>query len=126
MRIQYSEYFIKLFWLIANLRDWKLSRKHFLSNMSENINPNNKYFNKRRKLATLSLILSSFVCFLAIFILRPYASNPEIAKYIALISAVEAIKDGVLVSLYLVIATIHDISFEKIAQFAKDINEARK
>ena len=30
IRVHNSEHFIKLFWLIANLRDWKLSRKHFI------------------------------------------------------------------------------------------------
>jgi predicted transporter len=90
------------------------------------INPNNKYFNKRRKLATLSLLLSSFVCFLGIFILKPYSSNPEIAKYIGLIVSVEAIKDGILVALYLVIATIHDISFEKIANLVTDVAKIKK
>lgn len=89
-------------------------------------NPNGVYFNKRRKLATLSLMLSSLVCFIIILILKPYASNPEIAKQIALIGSIEAIKDGVLVALYLIIATIHDISFEKIAKLATDIATIKK
>ena len=89
-------------------------------------NPNGVYFNKRRKLATLSLMLSSLVCFIIILILKPYASKPEIAKQIALIGSIEAIKDGVLVALYLIIATIHDISFEKIAKLATDIATIKK
>ena len=100
---------------------------NFIHNMSKSEeNPNGVYFNKRRRIVTLSLILSSLVCFIIILILKPYASNPEIVKQIALIGSIDAIKDSVLVALYLIIATIHDVTFEKIAKLAKQIIKIKK
>lgn len=127
MRIHYSEYFIKLFWLIANLRVWKLARKtFFLNSMSNEKNPNGKFFLIRRIIAFVCLLRFLYVSHKTQITLEPHISNPEIAKQYLFSYLIEASILGAIIILYMILVTIHDYGFEKIAKLAKYVMDFKK
>ena len=89
-------------------------------------NPNGKFFLIRRIIAFVCLLRLLYVSHKTQITLEPYISNHEIAKQYLFSYLIEASILGAIIILYMILVTIHDYGFEKIAQFAKDINDARK
>lgn len=77
-------------------------------------NPNNKFWNKRRKIVISGLIFSSLLTISAKQDLKPLLGNPDITKWYVIMIIADNIKWSILAYLYIIYVTIQDISFEKI------------
>ena len=88
---------------------------NIIYNMSKSEeNPNNKFWNKRRKIVISGLIFSSLLTISAKQDLKPLLGNPNIAKWYVIMIIADNIKWSILAYLYIIYVTIQDISFEKI------------
>ena len=77
-------------------------------------NPNNKFWNKRRKIVISGLIFSSLLIISAKQDLKPLLANPDIAKWYVIMVIADNIKWSILAYLYIIYVTIQDMSSEKI------------
>ena len=94
--------------------------------MSTEKNPNNKFWNKRRKIIICGLIFSSLLTISAKQDLKPLLGNPNVAKWYAIIIIADNIKWSILAFLYFIYVTIQDITFEKIAKIGKYVMDFKK
>jgi hypothetical protein len=109
------------------MRDGKLARKtFFLNSMSNEKNPNGKFFLIRRIIAFVCLLRLLYVSHKIQITLEPHISNPEIAKQYLFSYLIEASILGAIIMLYMILVLIHDYGFEKIAKLATDIATIKK
>ena len=89
-------------------------------------NPNGVYFKVRRILAiTFAILLISLALSTQIALIKNI-KLPGVAKQLVMHSVGYGAILGVILIVYLAIATIHDITFEKIAKLAKQIIKIKK
>jgi len=94
--------------------------------MSTKKNPNGKFFLIRRIIAFVCLLRLLYLSYNVQKVLEPYISTPEIARQYVISSCIESIILGIIIILYLVLVTIHDISFQKIAKIGKYVMDFKK
>lgn len=94
--------------------------------MSTEKNPNGKFFLIRRIIVFVCLLRFLYVSHKTQTALEPYISNPEIAKQYLLSSCMESVILGMIIILYMILVTIHDIGFEKIAKIGKYLADFKK
>jgi uncharacterized membrane protein len=89
-------------------------------------NPNGKFFFIRRIIVFICLLRLLYVSHQTQTVLAPYISNPEIAKQYLLSSCIESVILGIIIVLYMALATIHDIGFERIEKIGKYVADLKK
>jgi hypothetical protein len=94
--------------------------------MSNEKNPNGKFFLIRRIIAFVCLLRFLYVSHKTQITLEPHISNPEIAKQYLFSYLIEASILGAIIILYMILVTIHDYGFEKIAKLAKYVMDFKK
>jgi len=94
--------------------------------MSTEKNPNGKFFLIRRIIVFVCLLRFLYVSHKAQTTLEPHISNPEIAKQYLFSYLIEASILGAIIILYMILVTIHDYGFEKIAKIGKYVMDFKK
>jgi len=94
--------------------------------MSTKKNPNGKFFLIRRIIVFICLLRFLYVSHKIQKAFEPYISNPEIAKQYLLSYCIEAVILGIIIILYMILVTIHDIGYEKIAKIGKYVMDLKK
>jgi len=94
--------------------------------MSTKKNPNGKFFLIRRIIVFICLLRFLYVSHKTQITLEPYISNPEIAKQYLLSYCIESAILGAIIILYMILVTIHDMGFEKIAKIGKYVMDFKK
>jgi hypothetical protein len=94
--------------------------------MSTEKNPNGKFFLIRRIIVFICLLRLLYISHKIQKAFEPYISNPEIAKQYLLSYCIEAVILGIIIILYMILVTIHDIGYEKIAKIGKYVMDLKK